>query len=319
MDQKSSKSIVGAGALLLAAFFWGFSFIFQRKAMDFMSPVAYTGLRFTLGGLLLLPYALHRLKTQMRASDRPRALLKNNLLWCLGAGSLLVVASALQQYGIVWTTVAKAGFITSLYVVLVPLVMLVLFKRKINLGEGIGVILATIGLFLLSITESLSLSLGDSLVLIGAFVWTFHVIYLGHFSPKMDSFVLGTGQALVCGGIGIVYILVRGEMPGLEALRAAWQVLVFGALMSVTLGFTLQVYGQKGASPAAAAIILQLEAVFAAICAWILLDEGMTARMILGAAIMLAGVLVSQLWPLFFGDKKGLEESVRRHDDEAGA
>lgn len=293
----SNKALVADIALFLAAFFWGWSFVFQRQAMAFMSPLAYLGIRFTLGALLLLPFAVRRLKGQLRVALEPRTVIRSNLLGGLLAGTLVFIGSVLQQYGLLWTTVAKTGFITSLYVVLVPLLML-FFGRRVKLGEGVGAILALIGLFLLSFTESFSLSFGDSLVLIGAFVWASHVIVLGWISPKMDSFVLGTGQSLFCGLLGLLFMFARGEFPPADMLIAAIPTLIGGSLFSVTFGFTLQVFGQRDATPAAAAILLQLEAVFAAIFGWLLLSEGMTSRMILGAAVMLVGVLVSQLWPM---------------------
>ncbi len=299
MNHLSRRKAFWAGfALFMAAFFWGVSFLFQRKAMDYMTPMAYIGLRFTLGALLLLPFAGARLRRALLEAERPREIVRRNLRWCLAAGAIMCVGSAFQQYGLLWTTVAKAGFITSLYVVLVPFLMF-LFGRKIATGETVGAVLAVAGLFLLSVTDSFSLSAGDVLVLIGAVAWAAHVIYIGKVSPRMDSFVLGTGQALVCGLIGLAYLLLRGEMPSGAALAEAWPLVVCGGLSSVTLGFTLQIVGQKDANPAAAVIIMQLEAVFAALAAWVYLDEGMSLRMLVGAGIILAGVLVSQLWPFF--------------------
>lgn len=290
-----SKAFLSGLALFMAAFFWGVSFIFQRQAMAFMSPLAYLGIRFTLGALPLLPFAIGKLRRERRASARPGPFLRRNLLYSLGAGAVVFAGGVLQQYGILWTTVAKTGFITSLYVVLVP-VLLLAAGRRILAGEILGAVLAAAGLFLLSFTDSLTLSPGDALVLIGAFVWAGQVIYLAWASPRMDPFVLGAGQALVCGLLGLAGMAVLGQIPDAADLVAAWPVLLGGSLVSVTLGFTLQVIGQRGASPSAAAIILQLEAVFAALGGWLFLDEGMTARMMLGAAVMLAGVLVSQLW-----------------------
>lgn len=293
----NNKTLAAEIALFLAAFLWGLSFIFQRNAMAHMTPFAYIGLRFFFGAIPLLPFAIKRLRQRIALSPEPRKTLRNNLLGGLLAGTLVFVASTLQQYGIIWTTVAKTGFITSLYVVLVPL-LLFFFGRKILPGETVGAILALIGLFLLSITDTFTLALGDALVLFGALVWASHVICLGWISPLMDPFVLGTGQSLICGIFGLLFIAVRHEVPSLEALHAALPSLLGGSFLAVTLGFTFQILGQKHASPPAAAIILQLEAVFAAFFGWLLLHESMTPKMIVGAAIMLAGALVTQLWTL---------------------
>lgn len=293
-----NKAILAGTALFLAAFLWGLSFIFQRDAMNHMTPFAYIGLRFFFGALPLIPFAIKRLRTRIVLSPEPGKTLRNNLLGGCLAGTIVFAASTLQQYGLIWTTVAKAGFITSLYVVLVPLILL-FFGRKVQIGECIGAVLALVGLFLLSITDSFTLALGDSLVLVGALVWASHVICLGWISPLMDPFVLGTGQSLVCGVLGLILIAVRHEVPSLDAIQAAFPTLLGGSFLAVTLGFTLQIFGQKNASPSAAAIILQLEAVFAAFFGWIILGESMTSQMLLGAAIMFAGVLITQLWPTY--------------------
>ena len=206
-----SKTAQANIALSLAAFFWGTTFIIQRQAMEYLSPLAFSGLRFTLGGLCLLPLAWIRASSIISKTEDRRLLFKTWAMGGLISGGFIFVGVALQQYGLLWTTAGKAGFITSLYVVLVPIVMLVLFRRKINLGEGIGVVLATIGLFLLRITESRSLLPGDSPVLIVAFVWTFHVIYPGPSSPRVDSLVLGAGQALLARHNGRMLLIDCGE------------------------------------------------------------------------------------------------------------
>ncbi len=295
-DNLTKKKLIGEGALLLTAALWGFSFIFQRRGMEHLTPFTYMGLRFVLGGAVLLPYAIGRLRRGAAAAPDRRAYLRSNFSGILLAGLFLFGGSILQQYGLLWTTVAKAGFITSLYVVLVPVIML-FFGRRVLFGEGLGAALALVGLFLLSVNESFSLDRGDVLVLIGAFIWAGHVICLGFVSPRMDSFVLGAGQALVCGVLGLVIMAIRGETPSWADIIAVWPHIVGGSIFSVALGFTLQIYGQRDASPAAAAIILQLESVFAAIAGVLILSELMTARMIVGCAVMLAGVLISQLWP----------------------
>ncbi|MCC8179530.1 MAG: DMT family transporter [Planctomycetes bacterium] len=290
-------------ALLMAAIFWGTTFIVQREAMDFMSPLAYTGLRFTLGALALLPLALYRARVVFRHAYKPVETVKTSLTGCLVAGSVLFVGISLQQYGLVWTTAGKAGFITSLYVVLVPLIMMGM-GRKILLGEGIGAFLAVLGLYLLSFTDDMTLAPGDGLVLAGAVVWAAHVLCVGWFSPKMDSIILGAGQGLVCGILALFGAAILGQIPSWHTLSQSWLTVLWGGIFSVTLGFTLQVIGQKNANPAAAAIILQMEAVIAAIAGWLVLEEKMTGRMLAGAIVMLAGMLVSQLWPLLTKKEK---------------
>lgn len=302
-----SKTARANLALSLAAFFWGTTFVFQSRAMDHLSPLAYGGLRFTLGALCLLPLALPRALRLLstppaprpgQAPASPRQLAR---LWLKGAvisGGFIFVGVSFQQYGLVWTTAGKAGFITSLYVVLVPLILRVM-GHKIALGEALGAVLAVVGLYYLSFTAGLfSLAPGDGLVLIGAFIWAGHVLAVGWLAPRMDPVILGLGQALACGFFSLLATAILGQWPTWAAISAAWLDLLWGGLFSVTLGFTLQVVGQKDARPAPAAIIMQMEAVVAVAAGWLFLGETMTQRMLFGAVLMLIGLLTSQLWPI---------------------
>lgn len=293
-----SKTAKANLALSLAAFFWGTTFIVQRQAMDNLSPLAFSGLRFTLGALCLMPLALPRAVRLTSQSPDRKALHKKWLYGSLISGGFIFGGVALQQYGLLTTTAGKAGFITSLYVVIIPLILR-LMGYKILLGEGIGALLAVSGLYFLSFSGGLlSLSLGDGLVLIGAFVWAGHVLALGWLAPKMDAIILGVGQALVCGVLGLLSTLALGQWPPWEALWASKVDVLWGGIFSVSLGFTLQVIGQKNAKPAPAAIILQMEAVVAALAGYKYLNEDISGRMFFGIVLMLAGMLLSQLWPI---------------------
>lgn len=299
-----SKTCRANIALSLAAFFWGTTFIVQRQAMDNLTPMAYGGLRFTLGALALAPLAVPRAIKAVRRAEDLGGLWRTWLSGSLAAGLCIFVGVSLQQYGLIWTTAGKAGFITSLYVVIVP-IFLRLVGQKIVLGEAVGAVLALIGLYLLSFTEGpLGLSRGDGLVLISAFVWAGHVLSVGWFAPRMDPVVLGAGQALVCGLLSLTAAALLGQWPSMAEFSAAWFDVLWGGLFSVTLGFTFQVIGQKDAKPAPAAIILQMESVVAVIAGWLILNEAMNGRMLSGAAIMLTGMLISQLWPILANQKK---------------
>lgn len=289
-------------ALALAAFFWGTTFIFQRQAMEHLEPFAYGGLRFIIGALALMPLVLPRALRQWRESENPQALgriwLKSSLL----CGTLIFVGVGFQQYGLIWTTAGKAGFITSLYVVLLPIILRFM-GHQIVLGEALGAILALAGLYLLSFTGLFTLSLGDGLVLVGAFVWAAHVLSVAYLAPRQDCLILGAGQALICGLWNLAATLVFGQWPAWAQVSAAWLDLLWGSLFSVTLGFTLQVVGQKNAKPVPAAIILQMEAVVAVLAGCLMLGEIMTGRMIAGALLMLAGMLTCQIYPLIRAEK----------------
>ncbi|MDR0881505.1 MAG: DMT family transporter [Candidatus Adiutrix sp.] len=286
-------------ALSLAAFFWGTTFIAQREAMDFLKPMAYGGSRFTLGALCLLPLALARGRKLLSspAAD-PGRLIRSWLTGAFISGLFVFVGISFQQYGLLWTTAGKGGFITCLYVILVPISLRCL-GHKIVAGEAMGAVLALAGLYFLSLTAGdLSLSKGDGLVLIGAFIWAGHVLALGWLSPRTDSLMLGFGQALVCGLLALLSTVILGQWPTWGDLAASWLLILWGGVLSVALGFTLQVIGQKHARPAPAAIIMQMESVVAAIAGWLYLEEVITGRMFLGMALMLAGMLISQLWPI---------------------
>lgn len=296
-------------ALAFAAIFWGATFTFQREAMDHMSPMAFTGLRFLLGTFALLPFVLRRGLTSADTLDHPAATFRFRLGGVLASGVLIFAGISFQQYGLVWTTAGKAGFITGLYVVLVPLYML-LAGRRIMFGEGIGALLAVAGLYLLSFTGGFALAPGDGFVLAGSFVWAAHVLCLAHFSPKMDPLLLAAGQAGICAVLALACAMILGEWPSWQAVSDSWICLLWGGILSVALGYTLQVVGQRRASPTATAIILQFEAVVAALTGWLLLDEIMTSRMIAGGAAMLAGALLSQLWPILTARQTGRRPDI---------
>lgn len=294
----TNKTFQSNLALCLAAFFWGLTFVFQVQAMDYVSPLAYGGLRFTLGGLALLPLALPRMVSLLQVADNPRETARMWLMGSLIIGGFVFGGVSFQQYGLVWTTAGKAGFITCLYVVLVPIILRFM-GHKILIGEVLGVILAVIGLYLLSFSNGLmSISRGDALVLIGALFWAGQVISIGWLAPRLDSIILATGMALVAGFTSLGATVLLGQWPTWAALDGAWMDIVWGGLISVTLGYTLQIVGQKHARPAPAAIILQMEAVVAAVAGWLWLNEYMTFRMIMGATVMLSGMLLCQLWPI---------------------
>lgn len=285
--------------LSAAAVIWGVAFIAQRMGMDHLAPLTFGGLRFLLGGLCLFPAAFYLLRRSETGAGGGRPAPRNFklLFWGgLGAGLLLFGGVTLQQYGLVWTTAGKAGFITGLYVVIVPLGAR-LMGQPIARGTLLGVALAVTGLYFLSVGESFRLAPGDGLILLGAVVWAIHLLFLGWISPLVNSWMLAALQAIWCGIFSLLAAFIFDPPPLWTAIEAAWLPLVWGGLMSVALGYTFQVVGQKEARPVPAAVILQLEAVVAALCGWIFLRETMTGRMLLGAAAMLAGMLVSQLWP----------------------
>jgi len=279
--------------LLLTATIWGFAFVAQRMGMAHVGPFTFNGVRFALGALALLPLiARHR-----AGGWRPALPLRTVLKGGGAAGAALFIGASLQQVGLVYTTAGNAGFITGLYVVIVPLLGL-LWRQPVSAGTWIGALLATAGLYLLSITEGFSMAYGDLLELAGAVVWAGHVLLIGWLSPRMDPVELACGQFAVCSLLSLAAALLL-EPVGMAGITAAALPILYGGLFSVGIAYTLQVVAQRHARPAHAAILLSLEAVFAALGGWLILGETLTPRALCGSALMLAGMLLSQLWELF--------------------
>lgn len=271
--------------LLLTAAIWGFAFAAQRAGMESVGPFTYNAVRFALGAASLVPLLLRR-----RA--RARRAVRANLWPAVIAGVLLFGGSTLQQIGIVYTTAGKAGFITGLYVVLVPLFG-GLFGRQTGAGRWVGAVLAAAGLYFLSVTGAMQLARGDVLVALCALFFTAHVLALARVSPRMDPILLSVTQYAVTAIVSAVGAFVF-EQPDLTGVIAAWLPIVYGGVFSVGVAYSLQVVAQKKAHPAHAAIILSLEGVFAAVGGYLLLGETLSQRSLLGAALMLAAMLVSQ-------------------------
>ncbi len=282
--------------LLLTSAIWGFAFVAQRAGMEHVEPFTFNGVRFALGCLSLLPLILlRRRRAKRRAGTAGASGTKaggRQWLYGLLAGCVLFAAASLQQVGIVHTTAGKAGFITGLYVVLVPLSGL-FWGQRAGWPRWVGASLALIGLYFLSITRSFTISRGDFLVLLSALFWTAHVQLIGWFSPKTDSLELACIQFAWCSLFSLVVA------AGLETVRPASILLagipiLYGGLCSVGIAYTLQVVVQKTAHPAHAAIILSLEGAFAVLGGWLILGEVLSTRGMLGCALMLAGMIVSQ-------------------------
>ena len=301
MQGKAVKSDL---LLLLIAAIWGGGFVAQRQGLEFVGPFTFNGVRFALGSLSLLPLVLIG---QRRRNRLPGVLPKAGtrpLLWggALAGGALFLGAS-LQQVGMVYTTAGNAGFITGLYVVIVPLLGLCWGQRP-GLGTWLGALLAAMGLYLLSVTAAFTIGFGDLLELAGAFFWAGHVLLIGWLSPRLDALKLSAVQFAVCSLLSLVTAFCTETVSLAGILRAAHPIL-YGGLISVGIAYTLQVVAQRDAHPAHTAIILSAEGVFAALGGWWLLGEVLGPRGLLGCGLMLAGMLFSDLWSLAFRFRRG--------------
>ncbi|HFC09086.1 MAG TPA: DMT family transporter [Chloroflexi bacterium] len=293
-----SRRWLANSLLLITAAVWGLAFVAQRVGMDYIGPFTFNAVRFALGAVVLGFIVRFRRGRAARLA-LPRASVQRGLV----LGLVLFVASSFQQVGLVYTTAGKAGFITGLYVVLVPLAGALLLGERHGAQVWLGAGLAAAGLYLLSVTGAWQMEKGDLLVLMSAFFWTAHVILVGRWTVAHDSLTLAALQfaavALLSGVVAADW-----ESVTLAGLQGALWAILYGGLISVGVGYTLQVVAQQYALPAHAAIIMSLEAVFALLGGVVLLGERVSGRGLVGAALMLAGMVISQ-WEATADDVAG--------------
>jgi drug/metabolite transporter (DMT)-like permease len=284
-------------ALFLVAVVWGSAFVAQRTGMEQVGPFTFSAARFALGGLTLLPVQRwHRLRRLAGAESPPSFPLQGR---DLRAGSLLGLllfgGASLQQIGLVHTTAGKAGFITGLYVIIVPLLLAVVWRERVGWGSWLGATLAVAGLFLLSVQAGFRLAPGDGWVLAGAVVWALQIIAIGRVAPGRDPLRLALVQYLVCALLSL-FLALAFEWETWGGVLQAGPALLYAGVLSVGLGYTAQLVAQRYTTPAHAAIILSMESLLAALFGWLLLGETLTARQLLGCGLMLAGMLLAQVW-----------------------
>lgn len=282
--------------LFLTACIWGSSFAAQSVGMDYIGPYTFNCLRFLIGSLVLLPvifFSRHRKKDQKDRSE-DRTLQKKEML-CGGivCGVVLCIASTLQQIGIIYTTAGKAGFLTAMYIVLVPVLGLFL-KRKAGLQLWISVGLALLGLYLLCMKGAFSLNGGDVLLILCAVGFSVHIMVVDYFSPKLDGMILSCIQFLVAGLISGIGMLLSEQFDWHMILLAAKPILYSGVL-SCGVGYTLQVIAQKGLNPTVASLLMSLESVVSVIAGFLVLHEVLSGRELLGCVFMFAAVILAQI------------------------
>ena len=289
--ERSRTHLAGALTLLLSAVIWGFAFVAQRAGMEFVGPFTFNGIRFTLGGLVLIPLVL---RLRARESEPIHTVPTLHVWIAIGlAGLVLFVSANLQQIGLVYTTAGKAGFITGLYVVIVPL--LGLFRRhRVSAFVWAGCILATGGMYLLSVVGAFSISPGDALVLAGALGWAIHVYLVGWLAQRMHPLRVAILQFAICSVFSLAAAVLRETIHLTDILNAGWMI-AYAGILSVGVAYTLQVVGQRRIDPARAGVILSLEAVFAVIGGWMLLGETLSPQGLAGCALMLTGMMLAQI------------------------
>jgi drug/metabolite transporter (DMT)-like permease len=282
--------------MLLAAMIWGSAFVAQRLSLDAIGPFLFTGLRFLLGALVVLTMIVCVRRSALaelakRGPGGARELLGAGAL----LGMVLAVSISLQQIGLQYTKVANAGFISSLYVVIVPLLG-VLFRHRTGLATWLGASLAAVGMYFLSVDEHFSMLYGDWYQLAGALVISIQMMLVGRFALRHDTLMLALVQFVTCGFACLVVGLVV-EPVSLAVIARAAPTIAYGGALSVGVAYTIQVVAQRYAAPSHAAVIFSMEGVFAALAGWLVLGETLSARALFGCALMLAGLIVCQVMP----------------------
>ncbi|MDD6037104.1 MAG: DMT family transporter [Lachnospiraceae bacterium] len=292
-----TKRMRGNVLLLLTAFIWGLSFVAQSEGMKYIGPFAFIGIRSMLAGIVLAAFiglrsciASRRKKNEEKASGSRKTLLLGGIC----CGLVLFTATMLQQIGILHTNEpGKAGFITALYIILVPLAGFFV-RKKIGGKVWCAVCLAVFGMYLLCMKEGLHIVTGDIYLLLCAVVFTVHILVIDYFSPKTDGVAMSCIQFFVCGilGLGIMFLTEKVEMVH---VIEAWLPLVFSGVFSGGIGYTLQIVAQKDTEPAVASLLMSLESVFAVFGEWLILGQMLSARELAGCVLMFAGIVLTQL------------------------
>lgn len=290
--------------LLLTATIWGVAFVAQSVGMDYVGPFTFNTVRSLLGGIVLIPciVLLKRINVGSKdtagaaehASGDPAGQRKVLLTGGVACGVLLCIASNLQQFGIMYTSVGKSGFITAMYIVLVP-VLGIFLKKKAGIKIWCSVAIAVGGLYLLCMTDSgFSIQKGDLLLLLGAVIFSFHILTIDYFSPKVDGVKMSCIQFFTCGILSMVCMFLF-EQPQIGAILQAWMPIVYAGVMSCGVAYTLQIVGQKGMNPTVASLILSMESVISVIAGWLILHQKLSGRELLGCVLMFAAIILVQL------------------------
>jgi drug/metabolite transporter (DMT)-like permease len=294
----TNKTLRSDALLLLTSAIWGLAFVAQLKGMEFIGPYLYNAIRFMIGSLSLIPLIFVMKKKRIRENTHHLRLTKKHIFIAgLVTGIILFLGASMQQVGLQYTTAGKAGFITGLYVVLVPILGIFL-KHKTGIPTWIGALIAVIGLYLISVTDGGKIGKGDLLVLVSSLCFAIHVLIIDHYSKKIEPVLLASIQFAWCSIFSMLTALAI-EPIELDAIISAAVPILYGGLGSVCIGYTLQIVAQKHAPPAHSAIIMSLESVFAVIGGVIFLSEGLNLRGFIGCFLMLTGMILSQ-WELIY-------------------
>ena len=297
MKQQIMSSLI----LILTATIWGVAFVAQSVGMEYIGPFTFNAIRCVLGGLVLIPVILVLKKKKETGAENQEKEDKKTL-WAGGiaCGVILCIASNLQQFGIMEASVGKSGFFTALYIVMIPVIGIFIGKRP-GIKLWFCVALAVVGMYLLCMKDgSFTIERADIMLLLCALVFSFHILVVDYFSPKVDGVKMSCIQFFVCGVLSAVGMLFT-ETPDISNIQAAWLPLLYAGLLSCGVGYTLQIVGQKGINPVIASLIMSLESVISALAGWVILGQVLSPKEILGCVLMFVAIIITQI-PI--GNKK---------------
>lgn len=296
--------------LLLTALIWGVAFVAQSVGMDYVGPFTFTASRSLIGAVVLLPVIWFRTRkeTAVRTEQKRPEVYKHKkrilLVGGIVCGVFLCIATNLQQIGLQYSTVGKSGFVTAMYIVLVPILGIFLHKG-IDIRKVISVVLAVCGLYLLCMTGgNFSIGKGDIFTILCALAFSLQILSVDHFAPKVDCVKLASLQFLVCGICSCVPMLLF-EHPHFAQLAAAWMPILYAGILSNGVAYTLQIVAQKGLNPTVASLIMSLESVISVLAGWLILHQTLTKRELVGCVFMFAAIIIVQLKP---GEDGGYHE-----------
>lgn len=314
------KKLRGSVMLLTAALIWGTAFVAQSEGMRYVQPFTYNAIRTLMGGFVLIPIiAAFRLAgRKTRAPAETAAPLSTTIKGGIVCGILLCIASSFQQCGIGMTTAGKAGFITALYIVIVPLIQLFLY-RKSTVMVWICVVLAAIGFWLLCIKEGFYVGKGDWLVLCCAVFFALHIMVIDYFNAKQVNGMLMACIQFFTAGILMTICMLLFEQPKLDSILDAKYTILYAGLMSSGAAFTLQILGQRDTDPTAATLLMSLESVFAALSGWLILHEALTPKELIGCVLVFLAVILAQLKPpeRLSAPRTKFKDGENRHEKES--
>lgn len=287
-----SKRMIGNGMLLLAAIIWGISFVAQVVGMDHVGPFTFLAVRSLLGSLVLLPVIALMDKLGVSKKPAEKKQKKDLLLAGVLCGSFLFTACALQQVGLMTTEAGKGGFLTALYIILVPILGL-FFGKKVRPWVWVAVFLALAGLYLLCAGD-MSLGLGEILLILCSVAFAGHILTIDRFSDRVDGVRLSCLQFFICGVICLVIALLTEDIS-LHSILQCWMPIAYSGILSAGAGYTLQILGQERTEPATASLLMSLESVFSVLAGWVILGEQLSGPELTGCGLVFAGVILAQL------------------------